>query len=250
MSLFISAIIIIAITRIPIIHKYVKLLTTFIHESGHGIFALVTLGGINRIKLNSDTSGYAITTSKWWVGRLVTAFAGYPFSTFFPSLMLYLLYKQQAAAVLWTLSIMLAVAILLWLRDLLSLAWALPITTIFILALRYSWNLDWLLFILMVIILVDSISSTFTIAKLSLRDHKNAGDATAMSELTFIPAQVWGIIFIGTSFTIAIYTLSALLGWVPDYYAVTIDFLTDSYKVIHQHLDNTLAQIHQLSGKK
>lgn len=240
MSVYISALVIIVITRIPLLHKYVKILNTFIHEFGHALFSMITFGGVHRIKLNSDTSGYAITTSKWWIGRVITAFAGYPFSTLFSSFMLYLLYKHQAIAVLWTITIILVLSIILWLRDLLSLAWSLPITIIFILALRYSLNVDWLMYILMVIILIDSISSTFTVAKLSIRDHTNAGDASSLSKLTFIPSQVWGLIFIVCSLSITIYTFLAIIGFMPDFYGQFIDFLLRIYALVHNLLKDTI----------
>lgn len=117
---------------------------------------------------------------------------------------------------------MFVVSIILWLRDLLSLAWSLPIIIIFILALRYSLNVDWLMYILMVIILIDSISSTFTVAKLSIRDHTNAGDASSLSKLTFIPSQIWGLIFIVCSLSITIYTFLVIIGFMPVSLSISI----------------------------
>jgi hypothetical protein len=44
-------------------------------------------------------------------------------------------------------------------------------------------------------LIVESISSSFTILYLSIARPQNAGDTTVLKKLTVIPAFIWGIIF-------------------------------------------------------
>ncbi|MEV5027894.1 M50 family metallopeptidase [Paenibacillus sp. LPE1-1-1.1] len=232
MDLLISAVVIAVITQIPVVHKYAKLLNTFVHEIGHALFSILSFGGVRRIKLNADTSGYAEVMSTWWGGRVITAFSGYPFASIFPSFMLYLLFRGYGRIVLWILTVMLCLSVLLWLRDILSLIWSAPLIAGFILAIKYDVSLDWPLYILMTVILVDSMSSSIIIAHLSFSDYRNAGDATDLFELTLIPPQVWGILFFLISTTIIAYTPLIMVGVVPDYYSIVIESVNDLYEFV------------------
>lgn len=222
--MLVSALVIAIITQIPFIHRYAKLLNTFIHEVvGHALFSILSFGGVRKVKLNADTSGYAIVSSTWWGGRIITTFAGYPAASLFPSFMIYLLHKGYTKPVIWILTVLLCLAVLLWLRDILSLAWGIPLICGFILAIKYNINLEWPLFILMTIILIDSVTSSIVVAKLSFLNPRAAGDATDLNDLTLIPAQVWGVIFLLISVVATGYTFLVLAGLAPDYYAGVVD---------------------------
>ncbi|QYR19222.1 M50 family metallopeptidase [Paenibacillus sp. sptzw28] len=232
MQLVISAVVVAIITQIPILHRYTKLLNTFIHEVGHALFSIISFGGVRKIKLNADTSGYAEVVSTWWGGRVITTFAGYPFASLFPSFMLYLLYRGYGEVVLWILTVMICLCALLWLRDLLSLAWAVPLIAGFILAMKFDVNLEWLLYILMTIILVDSVSSSIIIARLSFCNYRSAGDATHLFELTMIPPQFWGAVFVLISIATVGYTALVIAGLVPDYYSNVVGVVATVYRFI------------------
>jgi hypothetical protein len=197
------------------------------------------MGGVRKIKLNADTSGYAEITSSWWGGRVTTAFGGYPFASVFPSFMIYLLEQGFGEVVLWTLTMMLCLSAIFWLRDLMSLAWASPLIAGFIMAIKYHINLDWALFILMTIILLDSLSSSLTVARLSLRNYRSAGDATDLFDMTLIPPQIWGIIFVLISFLTFGYTVLLLVDLVPDYYSNVITTASEVFYFIEKFLRGT-----------
>ncbi len=52
----------------------IRLLVTFIHETGHALAALATFGGVNRVAL--DWSGSGVTFTRGGLGFLISS-AGY-----------------------------------------------------------------------------------------------------------------------------------------------------------------------------
>jgi hypothetical protein len=210
---------------VPLVSKYTSTINTFIHEIGHALMAIATFGQVYRIKLNYDTSGHAITGSRWWVGRILTTFAGYPFSVLFPSVMLYLIYHHESNAVLLILIILLSMAILLWIRDILSLLWCASILAIFIMLLKYNVNIESAMIVVMTISFSAAVRSAHTIIMLSFNQSENSGDAYSLSQSTLIPPQIWGLLFFLIAVIVPMYTILLLLRVVPDYYGFAIDFL-------------------------
>ncbi|MNY85693.1 hypothetical protein D3C78_18930 [compost metagenome] len=199
---------------------------------GHAIATFLTFGKVYRIKLNSDASGYTESGHNWWVGRVITAMVGYPFATAFSGLLLYLCVHETYKAAVWILLIMLIMAVVLWMRDLTSLIWTSSIIVLLIISLKFNINIEWVIGIGTRIVLLDSIRSSINILKISFRDPQNAGDATVLSALTFVPPQVWGIIFAASSIVIATYTVLTLSdNWTGiDYFAKVVNayyLLTD-----------------------
>lgn len=67
------------IAAYPLTWKYTKLLATWVHEVGHAVAALLTGRGVSGIRINGDASGDTEHVGKaTGLGRMVTAFAGYP----------------------------------------------------------------------------------------------------------------------------------------------------------------------------
>jgi hypothetical protein len=180
--IYVLIIVSIVITQIPILNKYLSLINTIFHEWGHAFMALLTGGQVYRIKLNMDTNGFAQTGSKWWIGRFLTVISGYPFSALFPCFMIYLILKEEYVIVYWTLATMLAITIVLWLRDLFSLVWAGSVLLLLTVLIKYDMDVKWLIFLIMNIALINSIKSAWVVFVLSIKDYRNAGDATALSQ--------------------------------------------------------------------
>ncbi len=64
-----------------------RLFVTFVHESGHGLAAILTSGSLNSFVVNSNGSGYALTSG----GSLAAILpAGYLGAAFFGALLFYL----------------------------------------------------------------------------------------------------------------------------------------------------------------
>jgi Peptidase M50B-like len=72
-----------AIAIHPFTWHYSRLFATYVHEAGHAVVAFATGRRVRRIRLEADTSGtteHAGAASG--LGRLLTAFAGYPAPAF------------------------------------------------------------------------------------------------------------------------------------------------------------------------
>lgn len=223
--IYVLIIVSIVITQIPILNKYLSLINTIFHEWGHAFMSLLTGGQVYRIKLNMDTSGFAQTGSKWWIGRFLTVISGYPFSALFPCFMIYLILKEEYVIVYWTLATILAITIVLWLRDLFSLVWAGSVLLLLTVLIKYDMDVKWLIFLVMNIALINSIKSAWVVFVLSIKDYRNAGDATALSQLTFVPVLVCGGLFFVSSITIVCYSILIYLGVTSDYYLKFIEFI-------------------------
>ncbi|WP_307555716.1 M50 family metallopeptidase [Paenibacillus sp. V4I5] len=215
----------IVITQIPILNKYLSLINTFFHEWGHAFMALLTGGQVYRIKLNMDTSGFAQTGSKWWIGRFLTVISGYPFSALFPCFMIFLILNNEYVTAYWTLAMMLAITIVLWLRDLFSLIWAGSVLLILALLIKYGMDVKWLIFIVMSIAIVNSIKSAWNVFVLSIQDYRKAGDATALSQMTLVPVGIWGGLFFVSSITIVCYSVLIYMGVVDNLYLKLLDLI-------------------------
>lgn len=193
------------VTLVPVVGKYFSVLNTLFHEVGHGIFALLFRGNIRSISLFANTEGEIVTSSPFWLGRVVTSLAGYPFSSFTAFLCFYFIDKNLVEYVLYGFITITTFSLLLWIRNLYGLIWSIS----FIALCGYLiWNGNRSIqthftFFLSAIILTQSVATAFAILKLSLVHPKQAGDATNLANETYIPAFIWGMVFFGQSLYVA-----------------------------------------------
>jgi hypothetical protein len=74
----------------------IRLFVTFIHEIGHALAALATLGGVNRVELKANGSG--VTFTQGGLGLLISS-AGYLTTTLYGSGLLLFLRRERNARV-------------------------------------------------------------------------------------------------------------------------------------------------------
>src|SRR5258705_12402616 len=72
----------------------IRLFVTFIHETGHALAALATLGAVNRVALDWSGSGVTFTKGGW---GFVIASAGYLATTIYGAGLLLMLRRQRNA---------------------------------------------------------------------------------------------------------------------------------------------------------
>lgn len=75
----------------------IRLFTTFIHESGHALIAVLTGGSVQSLTIASDGSGEVYSASTGMIGELLTSSAGYLATTAFGVMMLYLIRRSFSA---------------------------------------------------------------------------------------------------------------------------------------------------------
>ena len=183
--------------NIPIFGTYIKVINTVIHESGHALMAL--LGGkVHHISLFMNTEGVTYTSHTGWFGGFFTGISGYVFSSFFAFLAFWLISRKKYKVLIAILLIFIGINIIFWVRNFYGIFWLVSFGALFLLLLYKGSGafVQYFLLFIASVLLVESISSSYTIMLLSFMQPSAAGDATGLAKATLIiPAQLWGILF-------------------------------------------------------
>lgn len=192
----------IILTRLPIVGKYFAIVNTLIHEVGHQLASIITFGKAHKIKLFANTEGVAYSSHRFWIGKVLTALAGYVFSSFMAAIFFVFIYKGKFDLVIYILVAILVISLIFWVRNWYGFFWTLTFSAGFIWLL---WKvegpiIEYVVLFLVSILFVESITSAFDIMYISFKRPTQAGDATSLAQLTYlIPAQIWGIVFFSQS---------------------------------------------------
>jgi hypothetical protein len=184
----------------------IRLFVTFIHEGGHAIMALLTLGSVDRVMITS--SGDGVTYTRGGI-QLLIASAGYLTTTGFGAVLLVLCSRgQNAKAVLTvTAGIILALTAFFtndpfsWLTGILlsvGLVWA-----------AIGLSQRWAHFALSFLAVQCCLNALFDLRTLFLISTTTSmhSDAVNMQAMTMVPAALWAVLWI----LISIVTLIAAL---------------------------------------
>lgn len=190
--------------RVPLVGKFFNVINTAIHEFGHALVALLTGGQVRKIELFKDTSGTTTTQSSNRLAACLVSMAGYPFAASVAWFLFYMIQQGAFYGVVLGLTILFVVMLLFWIRNGYGVLWVLLFSAIngYLVYRGNEQYLGYAALFYAIMILTESISSTFVLLVLSFRDHKKAGDATNLEKNTHVPACVWGLLF------------SAYTGWV------------------------------------
>jgi len=195
------------LTKIPIAGKYFAVANTLIHEVGHQLASLLTFGKAHHIQLFSNTEGLALSSHQFWIGRFITALAGYVFASLMASIFFFLIYKSRYKIIIYILLAILGISLVFWVRNWYGLFWIITFSVGFVWMLLKTKGpvIENVILFLVSIIFIESITSAFEIMYISFTTPSDAGDASSLSRLTYlIPSQVWGILF---------FTQSLFFGW-------------------------------------
>lgn len=192
----------IILTKLPIVGKYFGVANTLIHEVGHQLASILTFGKAHKIELFANTEGLAFSSHRFWIGRFITALAGYVFASFMACTFFVLIFKGRYDIIIYILLAILAVSLLFWVRNWYGFFWMITFIGGFVWLL---WKADgpiveYVILFLVSIIFIESITSAFEIMYLSFKTPSQAGDASSLFQLTrLIPAQAWGLVFFSQS---------------------------------------------------
>lgn len=203
----------VALSFVPVISRYLSLINTFIHESGHAIMTLVT-GGKNRsISLFKNGGGLAIggTTSSF--ARFLVLLSGYTSSSASGFGIFYLLLHEHVRLVFFLFVGLIVINVVFWIRNFFGLLWILSFLGVFFLLYKYvpETALFNVFLFFAFVINIESFKSAITILKLSFKKPNQAGDATYLQEVTRMPSGVWGMFFAVQAAYFVFLSLSLLL---------------------------------------
>jgi hypothetical protein len=185
----------------PIIGKVFRVFYTMIHELGHALLTVLTSGEIISISLFSDTSGNTITKSKGKFGQFLIAMAGYPAAAIMAYMFFYFIHKEEVNIVMFIYAGIALVVLVLWIRNIYGILWL--VGFVFLLLFIYRLEIPLYCYAITVffssILLIESLISTVQLMYISIKDPSNAGDASNLKKITYIPTTFWALLFLSIS---------------------------------------------------
>ncbi len=198
----------IVLIYIPFIGKYIRLISTMIHEGGHVLMGLILGEKIIKVNLFKDASGEAAVSISNKFKKLMIALVGYPSTALMAFFSFWLISKTYHYYYVIGITVLVAIFLLFYIRNLFGIIWALSfvianglliyfqqLTTISILAQIYA-----------CIIFIESIFSCFILTYISFASPKTQSDASNVASVIFLPKQLVAIIFTAFNLYIAYVT--------------------------------------------
>lgn len=187
-----------------VIKNFFAMPTTVIHELGHALMAILTFGKAHHIKLHSDLSGVAITSSPNKLAVFFVKLAGYTTASGMSYIMFKLLIEESYEE-LFIIALVISALALYFIRNFFGLIWLISFGGLFYGLFHYEqYAIIGLLFSFLV--LLNSVVAwvdTYALVRMTATSPHIVSDATDLSKLTKIPAIVWAFGF----FTFASYLL-------------------------------------------
>ncbi|QDP41363.1 M50 family metallopeptidase [Radiobacillus deserti] len=183
--------------KVPVVGPNLRLLNTLIHECSHVLVAKMTGGRGHSIKLHPDTSGTALVQSSTRFSGILSTYAGYTGPSLTAFALFYLLKQGNYQLVMLFFLTLVVGTTILWIRNVFGLLWSISFAGL--LYVLFYYELDEALLhgsiILCSIVLLESITSAAFIFFKSMTSPREAGDATILQRVTWIPAVIWGMLF-------------------------------------------------------
>jgi hypothetical protein len=184
-----------------------RLFVTFIHEGGHALATLLTLGQVERIELYRDASG--VTLTRGGMGLLVSS-AGYLTSTLYGALLLIVGRRSERAKGMLALTAAFVLGMtIFYVRGLFGLGTGICLTALLTLAVIFLSQrvAHFLLNFLAVQCCLNALYDLNTLFLLSVASETHS-DARNMQAYTGIPAVLWSLVWLGISVFVLFKTLS------------------------------------------
>lgn len=183
-----------------------KLFVTFIHEGGHALATLGTLGSVEGIAIHLDTSG--VTLSRGGMPIIISS-AGYLTSTLFGAALLLICRNgKQAKAALGIVAALILGLTIIWVKGFFGLLIGIGLAAVLILFAAAS-NPKVAHFFLSFLAVQCCLNALYDLKTLFLLSAitNQSSDALNMQRLTLIPAVVWAVLWLGLSLVVLWITL-------------------------------------------
>ncbi|MGJ8692176.1 MAG: M50 family metallopeptidase [Thalassotalea sp.] len=180
----------IILTRLPVVSIPFNWLESFFHELSHGIAALITGGKIIKIELFTNGAGLCTTQGG---SRLLISFMGYAGAIFWGAL-IYLAatsHLKMAKNLSVLMLLLLAISIVFWVRDLLTLMILLMLMVLF----YGKWRLKSEYIGLMFQFTGITVLLNAVLSPLHLLDGRHLGDGATLATITYIPELIWVVLW-------------------------------------------------------
>jgi hypothetical protein len=175
-----------------------RLFVTFIHEGGHALAALLTLGSVGRLVIHANASGETYTYGGL---SILISSAGYLASTAYGAGLLMLLHDgRRSKAVLTVTAALILTLTGFFTHDSFSLFIGIALTGLLIWV-AIGWSARWAHFFLSFLAVQCCLNAFYDLKTLFLISATTNlhSDAVNMQETTMIPAIFWASFWIGVS---------------------------------------------------
>lgn len=182
------------------VRNIIILVYTLVHEFAHAVLALLTSGEVHEMNLHFDTSGFVIASPDSEEGGLITTFGGYTLPCII-SIACYILLDLQYASFVLVLFVAMAALSFVFIRNWYGFFWLTGFIMLLVAVYMKTTPviIEHVAMFLTGILFAGSVYGGWRICVMSFMSPDDAGDATSLAERTFIPAQIWGIIFLFVS---------------------------------------------------
>lgn len=183
-----------------------KLFVTFIHEGGHALATLGTLGSVEGIAIHPDTSGVTLSLGGM---PIIISSAGYLTSTLVGAALLLICRNgARAKAALGIMAALILGLTIIWVKGIFGLVIGIILTValLFFAAASNPKVAHFFLSFLAVQCCLNALYDLKTLFLLSAISNQ-ASDAVNMQRLTFVPAIVWALLWLGLSVMVLWITL-------------------------------------------
>ena len=196
----------------PLILYPFTLFTTWVHESGHAVAAVLLGGAVASVTIQPDTSGLTRSLMPASLpAQALVASAGYLTASIVGCFLLSASrVDRRAKPILWTIGALMLVTLVLWIRNLFGaiavLAWA--VALLWLGGRRATKGVAG--FAISILAIQVSLNAVFDIRALFL--VRGASDAATMQRLTGAPSWLWAAAWMGISIVLLVGTLRATRG--------------------------------------
>lgn len=183
---FVELLLALLLSRLPYVSLPFHWLESYFHELSHAIAAVASGGIVSHIQLFPDGSGLCFSQGGWPV---LIGFSGYTGAALWGALLFLMSCLRQGIRQSYlALGAVVLLTLLLWSRDVLSMAIMLSLAVLFLLPLKltYSTLLRGSLRLVAMIVMLNALASPAVLLGLGQR-----GDAALLAKMTLIPAVIW-----------------------------------------------------------
>ncbi|QUN04529.1 M50 family metallopeptidase [Shewanella yunxiaonensis] len=183
---FVELLLALVLSRLPYISLPFHWLESYFHELSHGIAAIISGGVVSHIRLFPDGSGLCFSQGGWPV---LIGFSGYTGAALWGALLFLMSCLRSGIRQSYlALGIVVLLTLLLWARDILSIAIMASLAVLFLLPLKLTYNtlLRGSLRLVALIVMLNALASPAVLLGLGQR-----GDASLLADLTMIPSVIW-----------------------------------------------------------
>lgn len=182
---------------IPYIGKYVRLISTMIHEGGHVLMGLLMGEKTLKVNLFNDASGEAAISISNKFKKVMIALAGYPSTALAALLSFWLISNGYNYYYVIGLSVLTLVFLIFYIRNAFGIFWSISFIILNAVLVYYQQiqAIELLAHIYASIIFLESIFSCFILVYVSFKSPKTLSDAGNIASVIYLPKQLIALLF-------------------------------------------------------